>query len=160
MPKSPEDINAMMARVCPELASSYAKYPLKGNMWLSTSATVNGSATFIAETNKQPPLKLDYVHGPGPLGFGYYHLTTRAAYRALYPRLQSQAPLPCCACTKDARNNLSDHEDVTMIVYNRSVATIPDDDKGKEDALAIARGEAQAAYHFTQNEQLFFMAVT
>jgi len=44
-------------------------------------------------------------------------------------------------------------------VYNRSVASIPDDEQGARDAIAIARGTAKAVYNFTQNEQLVLNAV-
>lgn len=148
-----------MARVASELSSPYAKFPLKRKAWLSPAGkTAKGEAAYISAPSGSPA-RANYVHGPGSRGFGYYHLLTPDSYKALYARLHNQAPNPCCACSKVARQELSDFDDVKTIVYNRSVARIPDDDQGREDALAIARGEAKAVYNFTQNEQLILGAV-
>ena len=49
---------------------------------------------------------------------------------------------------------MSDWDDVKTIVYNRSVARIPDDVQAKKDAISIAQGEAQSHYHAEQNFQL------
>tara|TARA_B100001142_G_C14137585_1_gene579352 strand:+ start:407 stop:889 length:483 start_codon:yes stop_codon:yes gene_type:complete len=123
--------------------------------------TADGKPLFIQGDGKEEPVrKVDYVYGAGPFGWGYYHLLTRNSYGILFPRLQSSMPVVCCCFgTKDARSQHSDHEDVTLIVYNRSVATIPDDRQAARDAIAIARGQAKAIYNMTQNEQLFINGV-
>ena len=160
-----DEINQKMARIAPELASSYAAYPLSAKSgrtkWVNPSGgkTAKGEPCFIAGEGKTQPMKHDYVYGAGSRGFGWYHLLTRDSYNNLYHRLQAATPVPCCACSKEARQNLSDHEDVVLIVYNRSVASIPDDEQGAKDAIAIARGTAKAVYNFTQNEQLVLNAV-
>eukprot|EP00957_Ditylum_brightwellii_P098248 7485668-Ditylum_brightwellii.AAC.1 len=103
--------------------------------------------------------RADYVYGAGPLGFGHYHLLTRESYVILYNRLANEAPIPCCACTKMARQELSEHDDARIICYNRSVASIPDDAQGAKEAEEIARGVAKATYEYTQNEQLVLGAI-
>mmetsp|Transcript_1834 Transcript_1834/g.2271 ORF Transcript_1834/g.2271 Transcript_1834/m.2271 type:complete len:139 (+) Transcript_1834:1-417(+) len=98
--------------------------------------------------------KLDYVYGPGRMGFGYYHLLTIDSYKALYARLRNEAPTVCCCFgTKAAREEASEWDDVLTIVYNRSIASRPDDVIGAQDAIRIARGEAISHYHYQQNAQ-------
>lgn len=163
-----DEINQMMVLVAAELASPYAKYPLiasnggESKMWVAPEGkTAKGEPCFIQGPGKyQPSMKDDYIYGSGPLGFGWYHLLTRDSYHALHRRLLSSAPVPCCAFSKAARQELSDHEDVSAIVYNRSVASAPDDEQGAKDAINIAKGTAQKAYNWTQNEQLVVGAVS
>mmetsp|Transcript_1278 Transcript_1278/g.1637 ORF Transcript_1278/g.1637 Transcript_1278/m.1637 type:complete len:161 (-) Transcript_1278:110-592(-) len=158
-----EDMNAKMARLVPELNSDYARYPMKRQMWLDPQAQTNtGEAAFIPHPNSSAskPLKPDYVWGPGTLGYGYYHLLTRDSYLALYRRVQHDAPAQCCACSAEASKIYNDHTDVKMIVYNRSVASRPDDVLAKKEALDIAKGISQSDYHMGQNFQLVVMAVT
>ncbi|KAL7535936.1 hypothetical protein ACHAXR_006823 [Thalassiosira sp. AJA248-18] len=162
-----DEVNAQMASVAPELASPYAKYPLSasgGRMWVNPNGgkTSKGEPCFIpgdGKPTKHTMLRENYVYGAGTMGFGWYHLCSRDPYNILYHRLQSTAPVPCCACSKEARKGLCDHDDVSRICYNRSVASIPDDEQATKDAIAIARGTAKAVYNFTQNEQLVINAV-
>ena len=160
-----DEVNEKMGRVAPELASPFAKYPLSAksgrNMWVNPNGgtTSKGEPCFIQGQGKTQPMKQHYVYGAGSMGFGWYHLLTRDSYRALYNRLHSTAPVPCCAFSKEARKALHDHDDITRICYNRSVASIPDDLQGAKDAEAIARGTAKAVYNMTQNEQLVLNAV-
>mmetsp|Transcript_25100 Transcript_25100/g.37094 ORF Transcript_25100/g.37094 Transcript_25100/m.37094 type:complete len:160 (+) Transcript_25100:122-601(+) len=157
-----EDMNTKMARIVPELKSVYAKYPMKRNLWLDPRAQANtGEPAFIPHPNNSTtPIKPDYVWGPGTLGFGYYHLLTRDSYLGLFRRLQNDAPAQCCACSAEASKIYNDHTDVKMIVYNRSVASRPDDVLAKKEAMDIARGVSQGFYHMDQNFQLVVMAVT
>jgi hypothetical protein len=97
---------------------------------------------------------MDYVFGRGSNGRGYYHLLSRQSYTALYARLATQAPVGACACTKEARQNFSDFDDVKRIVHKRSVASKPDDAQAAIDAISQARQTAQAHYSMDQNLQL------
>mmetsp|Transcript_28013 Transcript_28013/g.44054 ORF Transcript_28013/g.44054 Transcript_28013/m.44054 type:complete len:180 (-) Transcript_28013:1213-1752(-) len=162
-----DEVNAKMARVASELTSPYAKYPLSAqtgrSMWVNPSGgrTAKDELCFIAGQGKDEPMKKpDYVYGPGTMGYGYYHLLTRDSYKILYVRLQSAAPVACCSCfNKEATRAIDEHDEVTRICYNRSVATIPDDIQAAKDAEAKARGTAKVVYNYTQNEQLFLNGV-
>ena len=120
-----------------------------------------GEPCFIAVkgvTNQ--PMKEHYVYGAGTLGWGYYHLLTRDSYNILYVRLSNTIPYMCCSCfNKEATRAIDEHDQITRICYNRSVASIPDDFQAAKDAEAKARGTAKAVYNFTQNEQLVINAV-
>ena len=155
---SPEEMNTKMVALCPELGSEYAKYPLKGKQWLSPKAKVSGDEyAFIASETDNGP-KPDYVYGTGSFGRGYYHILTRQAYKVLYGRLtRERPPLTCCLCSSAAaRQNSIDWEHVKTLCFNRSVATIPDDDQARKDAIVAAQGMAQAHYHEQQNIQLVY----
>ena len=157
-----DEINAKMVKLCPELASQYAKYPLKRKQWLSPNAKVDDKTkAFIASQSDTGP-KPDYVFGPGPLSMGYYHILTRNAYKILYVRLTKEQPPVACCCfaSKDSHNAYDEWYEVKTICYNRSIASIPDDAQARDDAITIARGEALAHYHEQQNFQLVVMAVT
>mmetsp|Transcript_18358 Transcript_18358/g.27883 ORF Transcript_18358/g.27883 Transcript_18358/m.27883 type:complete len:179 (+) Transcript_18358:56-592(+) len=164
--KNADEVNAKMARVAPELKSPYAKYPLSAqtgrSMWVNPDGgrTAKGEPCFIAGQGKDQPMKEHYVYGAGSLGYGYYHLLTRDSHKILYVRLQSTTPFACCSCfNKEATRAIDEHDDITRICYNRSVATIPDDIQAAKDAEAKARGTAKAVYNFTQNEQLVVNAI-
>jgi hypothetical protein len=60
----------------------------------------------------------------------------------------------CCALNAAARKEMSDWDDVKTIVYNRSIASIPDDDQAKKDAISDAQGVAHGHYQMEQNFQL------
>lgn len=140
----------------------YLLVPFIVQMWVDPRGkTAEGKPLFIkGEGSQEPARKDDYVYGPGPLGWGYYHLLTRVSYEILFRRMHSSTPFVCCCfATKEARMQLSDHEDVRLIMYNRSVASIPDDKQAAKDAIAIATGTAKAVYNYTQNEQLVFNMV-
>ncbi|CAB9500074.1 expressed unknown protein [Seminavis robusta] len=148
-------INAKMARVCPELASEYARYPLQMKSWVSPDAMgPNKNPCWISAPRGTTERKDDYAFGAGKKGWGYYHLLTRDSYTILYARLTNEMPGCCCAFSAEARRQMSDWDDVKTIVYNRSVATIPDDAQAKKDAIRLAQGVAQAHYHEGQNFQL------
>jgi len=105
-----------------------------------------------------PALKLDYVHGPGRFGWGYYHLLTNDSYVALNQRLMSQAsPIQCCCISPSSSHKIPGaefYDEVKTIVYNRSVASIPDDILAYQEAIVGAQVTAQGAYHFDQNMQI------
>ena len=76
MPTDVDDLNAKMVKFAPELASEYARYPLCHTCWLNvTEKDHKGEPCYISSTNTG--LKMHYVYGPGPKGFGYYHLLTK-----------------------------------------------------------------------------------
>ena len=132
--------NEKMVKFAPELASEYAKYPLSYRSWMSPDAQGPKNSPCFISAPRGAPMKMDYVHGPGPKGFGYYHVLTRDSYVILYARLTNEMPGCCCDCRPTVRQEVSDWDDVKTICYNRSVATKPDDAQAKKDALAIARG--------------------
>lgn len=149
-----KDMNTKMKEVAPELESQYAKYPLKRDRWFSLSEKdPEGKPIFVSLDGTTETMK-DYVRGRGPRGEGFYHLLNQHAYKNLHQRLRNQAPAQCCACTKTARQYYNEYSDVQTVVYNRSIASIPDDGVGAKEAIAIARDTAQSHYHATQNEQL------
>mmetsp|Transcript_7674 Transcript_7674/g.9462 ORF Transcript_7674/g.9462 Transcript_7674/m.9462 type:complete len:176 (+) Transcript_7674:87-614(+) len=166
-----EKINEQMTRVCPDLASQYAKYPLKRQAWLSIDGTIGNessssptastiSAFLPAKDDGVPDSKPDYVYGHGEKGLGYYHLLTRNSYEILHKRLYSQTgPISCC-CFGSPRDEVDAWDTTKGIVYNRSVASRPDDVLGAQEALEIAKGKAKAVYNVTQNEQLVLNAVS
>jgi hypothetical protein len=144
-------LNAKMVQYCPELASEYAKYPLAYKAWLDPKGTGPKGVPCFITAPQGSEMKLDYAHGAGPRGWGYYHILTRPAYVILYSRLTQE--MPCCCCAS-GNKKVSDWDDVKTVVYNRSVATKPDDAQARKDAIAKAQGVAQAHYHTDQNFQL------
>lgn len=144
-----KDINAKMVEVAPELASPYARYPMKRERWSGlTENDPDGKPMFYPFDGTD--MKPDYVRGRGPSGEGFYHLLNPYAYKNLHVRLHNQAPNQCCACTKASRQYYEDFCNVQRIVYNRSVASKPDDGLGAKEALSIAQGTADSIYTFTQ----------
>jgi len=156
-------MNAKMVEVAPELASQYARYPLKRDRWLGFSEKDPEGKPIFLPVDGNTDLKKDYVRGRGPRGEGFYHLLNQHAYRNLHQRLRNQAPAQCCACTKAARQYYNEYSDVQTVVYNRSVSSRPDDSIGAKEAIAISQTTAQSHYHASQNEQLvvgFIQTVT
>ncbi|GFH44747.1 hypothetical protein CTEN210_01221 [Chaetoceros tenuissimus] len=167
-----DEINAAMPKVAPELASKYAAYPIKRQVWLSIDGQIDGSLPAFIPHKKDPnfpfpPEKEDYVWGTGPRGFGYYHILCREAYVILYHRVHEMA-LPCQACCcapplppiHGQRPSAKELDDVKDVMYNRSIASRPDDFLAQKEAIEIARGEAQRYYHQDQNIQLAVMTGT
>ena len=81
-----------MPKVAPELASSYAKYPLKEKSWLGPNAKgPKGEPCFIKESDNG--IKMDYVYCKNGInGPGYYHLLTKTSYVNLYSRVVNSPP--------------------------------------------------------------------
>jgi hypothetical protein len=153
-PTNADEMNAKMVKVAPELASSYARYPLHGQRWCDPKEKgPKGEPCFMANA-ADAGLKLDYVYGPGRYGKGYYSLLTKDSYKILYPRILNQAPTGCCAFSKESRKEVDDWDDVRRLLYNRQMATIPDDAVGARDGLAAAQQTAQDNYTYDQNLQL------
>lgn len=159
MSPTADELNAKMVALCPELSSRFATYPLKGKEWLSPKAQVNQKhyAFTISPKNQGP--RPHYVYGKGPYGPGYYHLLTRQAYTALYQRLTQELrpTTKTCSClcsTAEDRKAYEDWDDVKSICYNRSVATIPDDEQARKDAMEVARGVAISHYHEQEDFKL------
>jgi hypothetical protein len=145
-------INAKLKRVIPELAASnYGDYPLTGTRWLDPAEkSPKGEPGFVTNTSGHDglhqPLLPHYVYGAGRCGRGYYHLLTRAAYVNLAARTANEAPSGCCACNKEAREHADAYDDARRIMYNRSVASIPNDVQAAKDAVTDAQNTAQAMY--------------
>eukprot|EP00558_Chaetoceros_sp_UNC1202_P005986 CAMPEP_0197233170 /NCGR_PEP_ID=MMETSP1429-20130617/1317_1 /TAXON_ID=49237 /ORGANISM="Chaetoceros sp., Strain UNC1202" /LENGTH=172 /DNA_ID=CAMNT_0042691381 /DNA_START=19 /DNA_END=537 /DNA_ORIENTATION=- len=161
-------INQGMGRIARELRSNYATFPLKRKAWLDPNAQIDtGAPAFIphakdSNKNVTPTFKDDYVWTPGSCGFGYYHLLTRDAYVGLHVRLRKNPPpiewCSCCLPSNSRTGQLAnDYEDAVSIVYNRSIASRPDDFLAGKEAIAIARGEARTAYNMSQDVQLIVM---
>ena len=174
-------LNAAMKLYLPETAGcTYADYPMQHGQWLKPNDKTpphdgqhQQQPCFIKTGNQQPAadgIKTGYVWGPGPAGFGYYHLLTKPAHTILYNRIVngrvfvgSDAEPGCCGClgAKDPRTQLPKHavkaddvDDLRRLEYARSVATVPNDTVAAQDALAQAQVTAQSAYQFDQNYQL------
>jgi hypothetical protein len=148
-----DEMNAKMVKVAPELASSYARYPLNGSRWLMPKEKgPKGEPCFIASPTDDG-LKPDYVYGPGRAGKGYYSLLTRDAYNILHPRVAGQAPSGCCAFSAESRKEADDHDDVRRLMYNRQMATIPNDAVGESDGLAASKQVADGHFQVEQNVQ-------
>jgi len=124
--------NEMLVKFLPELASSYGKYPLRYNRWLSPGERgPNGEPCFISAPHNMG-IKEPYVWGHRePKGTGYYHLLTKAAYEVLYSRIKDDPPvdgfLCCFTCSKEARNEREEWEYVKQIIYHRHLALVPND---------------------------------
>ena len=155
-----DEMNRKFVNVVPELASSYAKYPLAKSHWVDvTGNTSNGEPCFVANAEEYAIKKHDYVHGNGPLGRGYYHFLTRQAYVILHSRLTTERPSGGCCCfvNEDVKVARSEHDEVESIMYNRSIASKPDDIQAVKDAIKIANGVADDYFNITQTEQLVVM---
>ena len=154
------EINRKFVNVVPELASPYATYPLAKSHWVDFGGTASsGEPCFIANAEEYAIKKPDYVHGNGPLGRGYYHFLTRQAYVILYARLSNSRPSGGCCCfvNEDVKVARSEHDEVESIMYNRSIASKPDDVQAVQDAIKVAEGIADDYFHYTQTEQLVVM---
>ena len=94
---------------------------------------INGNNCFI-ETTQNEGVKEDYVYSEDSEP-GYYHLLTKQAYIQLYKDLETKEPsLPCC-WDKAGAKKYDEYARVKKIVYNRSIASKPD------DKVAIADGK-------------------
>lgn len=152
---SHEATNAKMVKFLPELASTYAKYPMKHHRWFDEKEKDSqGRPCYVKSPTNAGP-RPDYVWGQGKFGHGYYHMMTQAAYKNLSARLKSEAPAGGCYCfSASARKEMDEWDDVKRIMHNRAVASRPDDGIGASDALNTARFDAKQYYNGTQNEQL------
>jgi len=156
--------NAKMVKFAPELASKYATWPLRRDRWYELNEVdEDGKPIFVAQATKGPD-KDDYVYcslAPKDYGAGYYHLLHPVSYVNLFKRLESEAPpAGCCCGNAETKKEYDEYDDVRTIVYNRSVASKPDDAQAAKDAIAKAQGVANKTYNVTQNMQLVLFAVT
>jgi hypothetical protein len=127
-----------MAKHVPELASEYAKFPLRRDRWMKGNEKgPKGEKMYLKGSNDG--LKLDYVYGTGPYGRGYYSLLCRSSYVSLYARVLSEMPIGCCLLGAAARKEYDEWDDVKRLLHARSVSTIPDDAVAFGDALAESR---------------------
>ena len=159
-----DEINRKMHGVAKELSSKYAVYPLKGEAWLSAAAMVDDDTPAFIAKGKDPNfptqiMKDDYVWGTGPKGYGYYHLTTRYAYKILHNRLENGKSAGCCCFGTKGGDSTYD-DDVMDVIYYRSVASKPNDFTAYQDAIELARDEANTHYNVSQDVQLFLMIAT
>jgi hypothetical protein len=150
-----DTMNAKFVKYVPELASEYAKYPMSYPRWLDPKEKDNKGRPCFMESQVDAGLKMDYVYGRGKFGRGYYHMMTREAYTSIHPRMRSEAPGGSCSCfSASARKEVDAHDDVKRIMYNRSVASIPNDVVAASDAIEGARQTAKQWHNGLQNEQL------
>lgn len=146
-------MNAKMVKFAPELASEYAEYPMHLRYWLKATDTgPKGEPCFIAAPKDgKVELKPNYVFGPGPRGFGDYHLLTKASYLALYARMTHENPVSCCSFSKAARQEYSDFDEVKRLVFARSRSSKPDD--GNTSSYD-AQQQKEVYLHTNHDEQL------
>lgn len=111
--------------------------------WLSPDDTGPESAPGFLAGPKVGP-KLNYVYGPGRKGAGYYHILTKQAYQILHNRLQTQAPEVTCCGIGTQTPEYDAWETTVRIVYNRCVASKPNDVLAAKNAIAIAQQTASA----------------
>lgn len=135
--KSTEEINAMMVKFLPELASTYASYPMDRERWHEPGQDkfgFRGEPIYLREWKSG--LKADYVYGGGPLGNGYYSLLTRVAYDNLYSRIENMCPTSCRGVSAKQRKVLNDWDDVRRLVLARSRGSRPNDEVCAEEAMS------------------------
>jgi hypothetical protein len=134
----PKQLNAIMAKHAPELASEYAQFPLRCDRWLKCNEKgPKGDKMYLKVSNEG--VKMDYVYGTGPYGHGYYSLLCRSSYESLYARVLNEMPFGCCLVNAAARKEYDEWDDVKRIVHARSVSSVPDDRIAFGDALAASR---------------------
>lgn len=152
--KKNTEMNAKMARVIPELASSYATYPMAHSRWLKPHESgPKGEPCFLSKpADGSREMKMDYVYGKGPHGEGYYHMLTHEAYVNLYSRINNEVP-SCCACSKEARKAYDEYDDVKRLLYNRWHGKVPNDVSAARDGMDAAKDQADMMYNATQLEQ-------
>lgn len=151
-------MDAKISKFVPEMsASKYARYPLTRERWLMpTEFSPEQKPCFIKGTtaNGPPPIMEDYVFGRGPAGEGYYHLLTKESYKSLDARLTNEGPPvgDCCLCLKSkaARLEYDAYDDVKRLVYNRSVASKPDDLVATQDAMNVTKETAKGWHNGQQ----------
>lgn len=117
-------VNASLQHCFPELASSYAVYPLALPKWTDPRDNVGGQKAFLPSSEKAG-LKPDYVYGSGRLGKGYYHLTTKDSYRILTNRCNTLAPTVCCFTGSGSEADIWDT--TRRILQARLGSSKPDD---------------------------------
>ena len=133
-----EKMNKKMAQILPELASSFAEYPLVQDdtgrtHWVDvegktakggpvfvpdeisdTSSTV-GSSSRMATAER----RVDFVYGKGPAGWGYYHLLTRGVLQNTSPAITKHSANSmlheCQDSTRDGRSRRRDEDSVCSI---------------------------------------------
>jgi hypothetical protein len=136
--------NEAMGRVVPELRSKYATYPLKqGLAWLRPNENAPDSAPGFIKDAGAKTFKEHYVYGPGPKGYGHYHILTREAYVILHARLNNNSPMVWC-CFAESRKAGAEHFDVRQICFARSVSNVPDDAIAAQSAIQVAQGNLPA----------------
>ena len=151
--KSPDEINRILAKFHPELASTYAKYPMECPKWKQYSERgPKGEPCFIRGANTG--VKMDYVYcerAPEP---GYYSVLCKISYVNLYAKHTGMTPGVCgCGCTAAARKEFDEWDDAHRILHARHKSRKPDDGVAARDAIAESQLTAQADYHYQQNEQ-------
>jgi hypothetical protein len=145
--KSVEEVNAIMVKFLPELASDYAKYPMERDRWYYPNEKgLKGEALFVKEENKG--VKMDYVFGRGQGGPGYYSLLTKTAYINLFTRITHECPVACCAMSKKTRKAYDEWDDVNRIIHARQLAKKPDDQQAKHDALRNAQATVSGMTYY------------
>lgn len=158
MPPNAAQLNQNMIKFIPELDSKYATYPMSFDRWLEANETSpEGTKCYLKGPNSG--IKKHYIFGAGKFGFGYYHLLTKYAWQNAYSRINQSPPGGCCSFSAEARRAADQWDDVKRLMYNRSVATKPDDGVAAKDALSEAKVTANNWHNGMQNEQLAFNIV-
>ena len=169
--KPANEINTSLVKFLPELKDSkYAKYPMKHERWYEpTEAAPNGEPCYVpcsSDGGGANATKVEYVFcrkTPQGMKPGYFSLMTHVAYVNLYDKLDSVRPNPggCCGIGGDPaeRAALDQWDDVKRVIWSRQLASKPDDEFAANAAMDFAKGKADSAYRWTQNEQLVVNAV-
>ena len=153
--KTSTQLNASLVKYLPELASDYATYPMHHERWYEpTEKGKKGEPCFVS-SDTNVGVKLDYVYCKNaPYGPGYYSLLCKTSYYTLYSKIQTSCPTACCACSKAARKDYDEWDDVKRLIYARQVAVRPDDGQAAVDAISESKATSSAWYNGLQNEQL------
>jgi hypothetical protein len=164
--KSAAQINRSMKLLLPETnGCTYADYPLtsQSGKWLAGDDKApqegGGGYCFLRTGDTMPTgpdggFKTGYVWGTGPLGYGYYHLLTKAAHATLYFRIhekkvftgrRSGASSPkggLFGSKKSATSSSSDEDPKNNAILSTTLPTIPAGDLADLRLLFHARSVA------------------
>jgi hypothetical protein len=133
--------NARMGELVPELKNKYGHFPMQRDVWVPpTGKSPDGKPAFMAspkaERGATKPVQDGYVWGPGSLGFGYYHLTTKDAYKGLESRLRGESA-PDITCCFRGSTDKKELKEIHLIMYARSHSPKPDDFVAREHAAKM-----------------------
>lgn len=160
--KPAAEINQSMIKFFPELASPYAKYPMKHERWYDpTEKGPKGEPCYLPQGDVG--VKADYAYCkrvPEGMNAGYFSLMSHVAYVNLYERLDLVRPDSGCCGLMGDREAADQWDDVKRVLWGRQLAAIPDDEVAGKAAIDRAKGAAQSVYTFTQNEALVVGAAT
>ena len=162
-------LNTAMKIYIPETKFNlYSDYPMMNERWYKPDeyvpyGSMKGQPCYIKTEWSMPEstgTKDGYIWGPGDFGWGYYHLTTKSAYKILYTRIlnnkvtisgESEGFCSCCFQTPDPRTVMpkptsgtgsgltkDDIDNLRVLFHARSVSTKGNDGVAQSDQLQIA----------------------